>query len=129
MNRLPFHRVRGEVPLTDADFAEIRRNVLMKVSRRQTHAGRWMALAAAAAVAVVLFVPSQDVSVPVTVSNPRPAVISVGQPPAVQAAEPAAPHVEAAVPRKKRSRRAPSAPVRMEFQTADPDVRIIWIAQ
>ena len=134
MNRLPFHRVRSRQPLSDEDFAAIRRNVLQHVREpRATRAGWWVGLAAAAVIAVFFFtIPREEVKVP-TVAPPVRQVAAVAPVVPALAAEPAA--VQPARPPARRRRKhlptqaAAAQPVRIEFQTADPSVRIIWIAQ
>jgi len=126
-------------PLTDRDFAEIRGNVLREIARRQRR-NAWV-LAASVAFAVVALV---------FVLIPRPAQRPAGEAAgATQKQKPAAlPSVAPAIlPAKnvvatktvhrKHHRKTPPPiaiasserqPITIELQTANPDVRIIWIA-
>ena len=120
---------KNEMPLTEQDFAEIRRNVMREIGRR-SHPGRWVALAAAAVIGfVLLMVPREDVQVPnaAPVRTVAPQIEAPAILPATPARSPARPRTTRRHTRTQQQ--ASSTPVRMEFQTADPDVRIIWIAQ
>ena len=163
LHPLPLHQFRAEPPLSDADFAEIRRSVMARVGRGRRRVG-WrplvaFAVAGAAAVAVLIVGVSGGRHAPATPperiaanGQPGPPVVSGPAPEPVPTARAttvpsSAPLEVAAAPRPERPRRprrrsappptsdtalaalAPAAAVRIEFQTSDPNVRIIWIAQ
>lgn len=127
---------RGPLPLTDADFARIRANVIERVrTRRSTFAFRWaFAMLAAAFVGLLSYKSLTPVSTPPPL---RPALRS-------EAPLPSSPPLETRVatppPRAHRVTRSPlpvlhsnpEEPIpeptfRMEIQTSDPDIRIIWL--
>jgi hypothetical protein len=132
---------RGPLPLRDSDFAEVRREVLAKLERRPiAPIVIRFALATAAVIALVfIFLPRAappprrtPVSVPKTVPGVAQTILSApGQ------ARVPAPHKD---PTHKR-RRTPEqhmastggppsdSDITMNIQTADPNVRIIWIVQ
>jgi hypothetical protein len=128
---------RGPLPLTDADFARIRANVLAEVRprRRPFFAFRFAfaAMAAVFAVAIswnALRVPVLELAPP---AQPHPHLaLTIDIPPLPAAAEerrvepPRRPTAEAvAAPRI--SQPTDAQPVRLEIQTDDPDIRIIWL--
>jgi hypothetical protein len=132
---------RGPLPLTDADFARIRANVMSEVRpRRRTFFALRLAFAAllmAFAGAVswnALRVPALELPPP---SRPRPHLAVTFPVPPIPAAEEQRPVVTVrahvapvAAPRSTRITHQPVAlaqPVRMEIQTADPNIRIIWL--
>jgi hypothetical protein len=130
---------RGPLPLTDADFARIRANVLAEVrTRRSFFAFRFAFASLAAVFAVViswnaLRVPVLELAPP---SQPRPHLAFTIPVPPLPAAEerrtvpPRRPPAEAvAAPRITPAivHQPESQPVRLEIQTADPDIRIIWL--
>jgi hypothetical protein len=128
---------RGPLPLNDRDFAEVRRNVLAKIEKRPPVIG-WMLAAAAAIALVFILVPREHVRTPSHRLQARKAV----QPPPVVAPPQLAP-VQIAEPVKKPKHKPEPQPqlvadkgappsdeeIRMNIQTADPNVRIIWIAR
>ena len=120
---------RGPLPLDDRDFADVRRKVLSKIERRSLAVP--ITLAAAAAVAfIIVMLPQPQIVIPP--AHPSPAVV---------AAAPAPTPLPMPVPLKtahKETVRKPSggAPpsdsetqVTMNIETADPNVRIIWITR
>jgi len=159
--------VRGPLPLTDRDFAEVRAGVLARLRRRRTYRFEWgLAFAALALVVLSFFVAQVPVPAP-----PAPHVIASAPPviasvPSVIASVPsvipsvpsvipsvardlgggAERHPPAQVPRYarddggnargdggrngRRKHRQPKRPqvARIEIHTADPNIRIIWIA-
>lgn len=134
---------RGPLPLTDADFARIRANVLAEVRpRRRPFAFAlrfaFAALMVAFAGAVswnALRVPAVDFPPP---SQPQPHITRTFPVPPLPAAEGSAPStIVRRVPRRLPAVEPVAAPlivppplaqpVRMEIQTADPDIRIIWL--
>jgi len=129
-----------EAPLTDADYAAIRRNVLAAINpkRRFSLAFR-LAFAAIVVTFAVLITPRPSPpQIPMTVDRAKLAVatpppITNSQPPTPnhQSPQHPAPSTQHPAPGPRHS--APNAPsplppVRIEIQTSDPDVRIIWIA-
>jgi hypothetical protein len=126
---------RGPLPLDDRDFAGVRRNVMAKIERRPAV---WRyALAAAAMIALaIVFWPRT--TPPPRVERPRAAAATVKKPevvalaPAVQVAEKPKPK-----PKRRKPERIvasagappPDSEVTMNIQTADPNVRIIWISR
>ena len=166
--------MRGPLPLTDRDFAEVRAGVLARLRRRRTYRFEWgLAFAALALVVLSFFVAQVPVPAP-----PAPHVIASAPPviasvPSVIASVPsvipsvpsvipsvardlgggAERHPPAQVPRYARDdggnarddggnarddggrnggrkHRQPKRPqvARIEIHTADPNIRIIWIA-
>ena len=129
--------LRGPLPLTDADFATIRANVMTRVRPRRTSvfALRWAFAMLAAAFAGVFSYKSL-VSV-----EPPPAVAPVvAKPPAViepvRITQETPSPLPPPAPRVARHRAATPQPLnqpihqptfRLEIQTSDPDIRIIWL--
>ncbi|HUJ14476.1 MAG TPA: hypothetical protein VL284_11875 [Thermoanaerobaculia bacterium] len=136
---------RGPLPLDERDFAEVRKQVLAKIEKRRAPIAVW-ALAAAAAIALVF------VLVPVWRRAPAPAAV----PAPLETAAPAPPRVPASLlarraatdrpegrpahtsaeprsvpPAQIASAGAPPSDeqITMNIQTADPNVRIIWISR
>jgi len=131
---------REPPPFAEGDYASMRRAVRRRVEARPGGFGlAWgwslgaVALAASALVAALLVVrvprPAATAQVAVTTPPARPEsarvfdelpLLPIGRLPALAPAR--RPHP--AIPR------APdAAPVKIEFQTANPDVRIIWLAK
>jgi len=136
------------MPLNDRDFAEIRSNVMREIARRQRR-NAWL-LAGSVAFAVVAMV---FVLVPRPMPKRNRAGEAAGTPPrtvrtaTLPVAQPVAGGVPAASPaplvvaeqHQKRHHRHPKpqpiaiassepSPITIELHTANPDVRIIWIA-
>ena len=126
---------RGPLPLDDRDFAEVRREVLAKIDRKPRV---WTyALAAAAMIAlVVLLWPRQTVP-PTPQIVARPHVETGFSPSPVPQAAPkvtrakARLHIEHKPKAVIASAGAPpsDSEITMNIQTADPNVRIIWISR
>ena len=131
---------RGPLPLRDEDFAEVRRQVLARVERRQIApiVFRFAMVTAALIALVVIFFarPQPPIKPPVAVHKTVPDVAQTllsapGQP------RVPAPHKETTHKRQRRSEQLiassggppPDSEITMNIQTADPNVRIIWIAQ
>ena len=126
-----------KAPLTEADFAQIRSNVMAKIEtpRRSSLALRW---AYAAVIAVCLLIARVVSEKPV--APPRSADVHVGRSAGFQPAPISRPEVGGPAERSSAVPRAlPKAvvatkpkteppPMRIEILTSDPDVRIIWIA-
>jgi hypothetical protein len=139
--------LHSEVPLRDSDYAAIRARVRAEIARREQRRFlplfiRFALAAMIVALVAVLVVPRRRETVVPQVARQRPmsAPAPVRTPPPLlvqRAEEPPAPaRVQKVAARPKR--RAPkrsTSPVqtaqsmRIEMQTADPDVRIIWIVQ
>ena len=141
-------------PLTDRDYAEIRARVHAQLTRERRQRVAWRVAAAAAILAAALLLRAPHVTFPE--DAPRVTTATFPDAPgsatarALDAAQtagtvPTAPETAAAIspetPRR-RSRAAshpiaavkrdapqpsPPQPLRLEIETADPDVRIIWI--
>ena len=145
--------MRGPLPLTDRDFAEVRAGVLARLRRRRTYRFEWgLAFAALALVVLSFFVAQVPVPAP-----PAPHVMA-SAPPVIASVPSVIPsvardlgggaerHPPAQVPRYarddggnargdggrngRRKHRQPKRPqvARIEIHTADPNIRIIWIA-
>jgi len=135
----------NEMPLNDRDFAEIRGNVMREIARRRRRNSVFAATAIAFAVLAVVFVlvprpvhqhcGGESAAAPLRM--PPPVVGLSGAP----AASPVQNVVAAKIPQKKHHRThhrkpepapiaiASSEPMTIELQTANPDIRIIWIAK
>jgi hypothetical protein len=127
--------IRGPVPLTDDDFARIRANVMARVRpRRSAFVLRWsFAMLAAAFVGVVSYESMRVTPVSLPTLPPRHAERSEAPPlpvPNVNLEEP--PHAVVrtraiAKPRIRAEEPSSTTQFRMEIQTSDPDIRIIWL--
>jgi hypothetical protein len=132
---------RSKQPLSEDDFAAIRRNVMTTIAarnqRRFLPIAMRFALAAAVVIAIgVTFIAKrpapkaiETVKQPVVIEKVPIAIATVAPPPATVT------RVVAHHPRHRRAThpRAEYASttqqnIRVEFRTSDPDVRIIWIA-
>lgn len=150
--RLSFHEFRADHPLTDDDFASIRRAVVNEIhSPERRPASTFLKPAIATAVVVVLVVaalvlshpwPAAPIasrtSPPVAVRHATPPVVVKAPPPEAEvAAVPETPTRPARPHHTHRSQAAPAAlvatveqePITIQLQTSNPDIRIIWIAQ
>jgi hypothetical protein len=130
-----FTEFRSTVPLTDADFADIRAKVMAEVQRKQTHAPFVFRLVFAAMVVVVLIgtgllltirrpAEVEDSGPPLS-RQPKAAVLHQ-EPPSAAVLQPASRHHHRRTPPRAAESQVVSQ-IHMEIQTADPDVRIIWI--
>jgi hypothetical protein len=127
---------RPQQPLSDDDFAAIRRNVMTTIAARKRFLPIAMRFAIAAAVvfAIGLAFLARRPAPPVVITVTKPVILK----PPIAAAAIAPPPVSRVIAHHSRHRRAryPRAQyasstqpdIRVEFQTSDPDVRIIWIA-
>jgi len=127
---------RGPVPLTDADYAAVRRNVLANREPRRPRFSVAFRLAFATIVVTfaALITPRPETPVPMSVERATlitetPAPTTNHQPPITTASQNTQP------PARSTQHAAPGplipltpSPVRIEIQTSDPDIRIIWIA-
>ena len=128
----------GQVPLRDADYTRIRANVMAKVQQRDRldHAWRLAFAMIIAAFSYVAFRPTENVVAPAPGHSTR-IVIAATEPVPAEHSAPSTQHAAPSLPVHHKSLRAhPRAtlaktaitePMRIEIQTADPDVRIIWI--
>jgi len=127
---------RSKQPLSEDDFAAIRRNVMTAITAR--HQRRFLpiamrfAFAAAVAIAIAVAVIGRRPAPAITVKK-----MVIEKPPIAVAATVAPSPVTRVVvqhPRHRttrpRAQYASATPqnIRVEFRTSDPDVRIIWIA-
>jgi hypothetical protein len=115
----------NELPFGEDVFAEVRKDVMARIARPRKVVPVWAYAAAAIAVVIMLVYPKRE-ELPVNApAHPRVA----------QAFQPALPALDAdwivrATPKPKKHHVRPAViePVRIEIQTGDPDVRIIWIS-
>jgi hypothetical protein len=131
---------RGPLPLRDSDFAEVRRDVMAKLERRPIAPIAFrFALATAAVIALVfVLLPRSEPprTTPVSVHKTVPGVAQTILSAPGQARVPA-PHKETTHKRQRAPEQRiassggppPDSEITMNIQTADPNVRIIWIAQ
>jgi hypothetical protein len=125
---------RGPLPLDDRDFAEVRRSVLSKIGRRPLAIP--LALAAAVILAVIVIVlPRPKVPPPPVPHHVAPA-LSRREPhesrPQVVVAKPAPVENRRHVPQQlvaPSGAPPPDSEITMNIETADPNVRIIWISR
>jgi hypothetical protein len=128
---------RGPLPLRDSDFAEVRRDVMAKLERRPIAPIAFrFAVATAAVVALVIILfprPEPPAKPPITVHKAVPIVVPPV--PAIEVAQ-VPPVKHSPQPRRKPEQLVastggppPDSDITMNIQTADPNVRIIWIAQ
>lgn len=123
-------RLHSPQPLRDADFAAIRARVHGEIASRRERRNGWMHLfrMAFAASLFVMFVPYVRDGVPNVPVEVKPVRIAP-----VVAVEVARVEPKSAPPparRRHQPKRDPEAVIsRIEIQTQDPDIRIIWIVQ
>lgn len=129
------HELRTQHPLRDSDLAAIRARVRSEIAQREKRS--WLAVMlrfAFAAMLFVVFVPltrERIPNVPIVLSGPpasAPAAVAASR----AAAPPRVRHVRRDVARAARETRAVRAHdvvTRIEIQTADPTIRIIWLTQ
>lgn len=132
---------RSKQPLSEDDFAAIRRNVMTTIAARNQRRFLPIAMRLAFAAAVVI-----AIGVTFIAKRPAPKAIEIVKQPVVIEKAPitvatvAPPHVpvtrviahhphhrRATHPRAEYASTTPQN-IRVEFRTSDPDVRIIWIA-
>jgi hypothetical protein len=128
---------REEVPLTEADYAAIRAKVMREVSvRRSPFAVRRIGFAFAALAAVLAIVVLRRPVFLRPPGQPRAAVLhgTTPQPPANGERQTANVPPATVIAHKhhhlrKKTPAAVLTATRIDIQTADPDVRIIWFAR
>ncbi len=133
MSRLPFDRVRSDVPLTDDDFAAIRASVMREIEPKERRIAPFifrLAFISATIVLAVLLWPRKAAieTTPPIAAKPQPTVAAPALAPQIVNREP---RTAVRAHRHVRGHKAVTqvAVARMEIQTADPDVRIIWITR
>jgi hypothetical protein len=128
---------RGPLPLRDSDFAEVRRDVMAKLERRPIAPIAFrFALATAAVIALVfVLLPRSQAPVKPPVAVHKTVPIVAPPAPAIGVAQ-VPPVRRLPKPQRKPEQRIassggppPDSEITMNIQTADPNVRIIWIAQ
>jgi hypothetical protein len=120
---------RSRQPLSDDDFAAIRRNVMATIAARRER--RFLPIVmrfAFAAAVVIAFIAHRPATTPVVVKKQALVVeIAHAAPTPALMAPPAITPV-AHRPKHRTTRHPQYQDIRVEFRTSDPDVRIIWIA-
>lgn len=117
--------MRGPLPLSDGEFAAVRAQVLARIGRRRVQVWRY-----AFAASLVLLIVSFLVARVPAVAPPLTRRV-VGRGPLVR--ESPSPRVsgekvaEARMRGRRHKPKPPTAIARLEIQTADPNIRIIWI--
>jgi hypothetical protein len=126
---------RSQQPLSEDDFAAIRRNVMTTIAARKRFFPVAMRFAIAMAVVIaigVAFVPRRPAPPAPIVMNPvivkAPIAIATIAPPPVTPIAAHRPRHRRAIHRRIEYAAATQPNIRVEFRTSDPDVRIIWIA-
>jgi hypothetical protein len=117
---------RSLQPLSDAEFAEIRRAVLVKTATRtrSMFALRFAFAAMVVAAMVMMWPRRREVVAPMVTTQQ----VVIPAQPVVQVAE-RRPEAAGPAGRRPALHKPPAQHVamRMELQTSDPDIRIIWI--
>jgi hypothetical protein len=123
---------RGPLPLEDRDFAEVRRNVMSKIGRRPVAIPITLAAAAVLALIIILL-PQPRITVP---PPHRAPAVRINVEPTLSRLEPgrSAPaesrrHVPPPRVEKSAGSPPPDSEITMNIETADPNVRIIWIVR
>jgi len=118
----------NDLPFGEEVFAEVRKNVMKRVTRPRRFVAAWALAATATVIAIVLLLIPRREELPLNAPPHRVAQAfqpTPPYPPEAQVGKPA-PHDEA----KKHHHKQPAVteePLRIELTTNDPDVRIIWI--
>ena len=119
--------MRGPLPLSDGEFAAVRAQVLARISRRRVQVWRY-AFAASLVVLIVSFLVARvpAVAPPLTrrFAPPSPHVVVRESPSPRVSGEKVA---EGRMRGRRHKPKPPTAIARLEIQTADPNIRIIWI--
>jgi len=117
--------MKDEMPLTDRDFADIRASVMQTIETQRSR--RVFLIRAAAAVMAIVAAVHRPEKTPVkTIVQARPpavVVASAAPPPKTHRHHRRAKHHKPVVVAAKEE----ATPIRLELETADPDIRIIWI--
>ena len=136
---LPLHELRTEMPLRDADFAAIRARVRAEIARREERRWSWwprLAFAMCALVVIVALLAVQPREVAPASSRlvrRLPAGAAIAYQPAPLPALPITSTPELPVIRRPAPKLveppAVHAVSRIEIQTSDPTIRIIWLSE
>jgi hypothetical protein len=128
---------RSKQPLSEEDFAAIRRNVMTAIATRRRFLPIAMRFAFATAVVIAIGVafiakrPAppvvETVKQPVVTEKAPIVVATIAPPPVAPVAAHHPRHRHTTHPRAQYAS-SPQQNIRVEFRTSDPDVRIIWIA-
>jgi hypothetical protein len=138
-----------QAPFGEKDFAAVRRGVWREIEASAASEGAFrsgrLALAGAAALAAALIAllwlrpltNGPAPAAPITSAAPSPVSVAVAtpQPPVEEPPAPAAPRPVGGAPSRAedpvgpRPAAAEGVPVKIEFQTANPNVRIIWLVK
>lgn len=131
--------LRNELPFGDAELRAIRAQVMNRIAQEPRRGSRWLGMflrASLAAAALVLLVvrPTQEhaPNVPTrVVESPSPQVVESPSRRVVVKESPSPPPRRKPRPAVQRASRPEEesvpAPVRIELQTSNPDIRILWI--
>jgi hypothetical protein len=125
---------RSKQPLSEDDFAAIRRNVMTAIATRKRFFPFAMRFAFAAVVVIaiglafVLRRPTASVIATKPVVTKPPIVVATIAPPPVLRVVAHHLHRRRGPHPRAQYAASPQQNIRVEFRTSDPDVRIIWIA-
>jgi hypothetical protein len=124
--------MRGPLPLDDADFAVVRGKVMAKIEEPRRAPFIWRFAFAALVLCVLSFVMARRPVAPPSSAAPRHLLPLMREKEVVVSVPLSRPAGEGGAKRRvrvahHRKSRPPTAVARMEIQTSDPDVRIIWI--
>jgi hypothetical protein len=134
---MKMNEFRSQQPLSDDDFAAIRRKVMTTIAARKRFLPVVMRFAFAAAVvfAIGLAFLARRPAPPVVITVTKPVILkppiaaaAIASPPVPRVAVHHPRHRRTIHPRAEYAAAAPQPNIRVEFRTSDPDVRIIWIA-
>lgn len=124
---------RGPLPLRDRDFAEIRARVMLKIGRRPVIPVALRLTFAAVAVAALVFVlmprRSPLPSAPPILAVQRPVAVPLSGSVPGHSTPKAPPAIPKPVVVASTGAPPSASDMHIEIQTADPNVRIIWIAR
>lgn len=131
--RVDLSALRTPPPLDEREYADVRARVMAKIRRREPARWPWLLPMAAAMLLMFVLVGRKTQDAPVLPRQAAPVVIASPQttaaappviaPPAVEERRPSPVKVVSSRPLAPRD----SPPMRIHIETADPDVRIIWI--
>jgi hypothetical protein len=128
--------LRTPPPLEERDYAAVRGRVMAEIRRREPARWPWLLPLAAALLLMFVFVgrkaeeraPLPPEPIPLVMAAPKPVAATpqvVIPAEAVEAPRPSPVRVVSSHPRPS----AEAPPMTIHMQTADPDVRIIWIVK